>query len=195
MKQLFTLDITKNKSIFYSNEYCNPGEEEIFNYVVIETAEKGSYVFHDQIEVLRVYYKQEIILKWELTKETKTVDNIILNKATTSYKDKQWIAWYNPNIPLNSGPFIFGNLPGLIYEVSTDDFKITLASIENKNKNCAKISNKEKTIDKESYDKYNKELLEILKAGYGKKTNIFDNMTMQSLFENSIKKDLLRELL
>jgi len=34
-----------------------------------------------------------------------------------------------------------------------------------------------------------------LKAGYGKKTNVFDNMTMQSLFENSIKKDLFRELL
>ena len=80
-------------------------------------------------------------------------------------------------------------------KVNTDDFKITLASIENKNKNCAKISNKEKPIDKESYNKYNKELLETLKAGYGKKTNVFDNMTMQSLFENSIKKDLFRELL
>lgn len=55
----------------------------------------------------------------------------MLNKATTSYKDKQWtIAWYNPSIPLNFSYFIFGNLPGLIYEVNTDDFKITLASIE-----------------------------------------------------------------
>ena len=195
MRQLFTLDITGNKSLFYSNEYCNLEEMEIFNYVVIENAEKGNYIFHDQIEILRVYYKQEITLKWKITKDTKVVDNIVLNKATTSYKDKQWTAWYNPSIPLNFGPFIFGNLPGLIYEVNTDDFKITLASIENKNKNCAKISNKEKPIDKESYNKYNKELLETLKAGYGKKTNVFDNMTMQSLFENSIKKDLFRELL
>lgn len=192
MKQLFTLDITKNKSLFYSNEYCKPGEDEIFNYVIVETSEKGNYIFHDQIETLRVYYKQELTLKWELHNETKTLNNIVLQKATTTYKDKQWTAWYNSNIPLNSGPFIFGNLPGLIYEVNTNNFNITLTSIENKNKNCVKISSKEKPIDRESYTKYNKELLEILKAGYEKRTNVFDNMTMQSLFENSIKKDLFR---
>ena len=195
MKQLFTLDIKGNKSLFYSNEYCKPEKEEIFNYVVFETSEEGNHIFHDQIEVLKVFYKVEITLKWELQDETKTVNNIELHKATTTYKNKQWTAWYNPNIPLNSGPFIFKNLPGLIYEISTNNFNITLTSIENKNKNCVEISSKEKPIDKESYNKYNKELLEILKAGYGKKTNVFDNMTMQSLFENSIKKDLFREFL
>ena len=88
MRQLFTLDITGNKSLFYSNEYCNPEEMEIFNYVVIENAEKGNYIFHDQIEILRVYYKQEITLKWKITKDTKVVDNIVLNKATTAARPK-----------------------------------------------------------------------------------------------------------
>ena len=195
ISQLFTLDINGNKSVFYSNEYCNADKEEIFNYVIIENADKENYIFHDQLEVLKVYYKQKIALQWELTDEKKNIDNVILNKAITHYKNKKWIAWYNPNISISSGPFIFGNLPGLIYEVSSDDFKISLASIKNKTKNCIKISSKEKPIDKESYDKYNKDLLETLKEGYRKKTNVFDNLTMQTLFENSIKKDLFREFL
>ena len=195
LSQNFILDISGNKSDFYSTEYCAKNDKDINNYTIIEKNTNNSIILkHDHLEDVNVFIKEDDKLLWKVLKETKMVDDIKLFKAMTTYKKINWIAWYNPMIPINDGPFIFKGLPGLIYEIQSKILFIKLGSISKEVKNCIKIPKNEKEISDEAYKKYNIELLQILKDGYRNKTNASGNLTLESLIETSIKKDLFREL-
>ncbi|WCM43537.1 GLPGLI family protein (plasmid) [Flavobacterium sp. CBA20B-1] len=60
-------------------------------------------------------------LKWNLQKETKTVNNIECFKATTNFRGNDWDVWYAPSIPYPYGPWKLHGLPGLILEAKTKD--------------------------------------------------------------------------
>lgn len=55
---------------------------------------------------------------WKISNETKQVQNYTLQKATTKFGGRNWIAWFNKDIPFNEGPFKFSGLPGLVFEIS-----------------------------------------------------------------------------
>lgn len=59
-------------------------------------------------------------INWKLSTETKKVGNYSLQKATTTFGGRNWIAWFNTEINLNEGPYKFRGLPGLIFEISDD---------------------------------------------------------------------------
>lgn len=195
LSQDFILDITTNKSVFYSSEYCGKMDKDINNYTIIEKNINNNVILkHDHVEDVNVFIKEDDKLDWKILSETKMIDKTKLFKATTTYKNIKWIAWYNPAIPINDGPFIFKGLPGLIYEIQSTVLSINLTGINKTLQSCVKIPKNEKKISDEAYKKYNEELLQILKDGYRNKTDTFDNLTLQSLIETSIKKDLFREL-
>ncbi|WP_052158287.1 GLPGLI family protein [Lacinutrix jangbogonensis] len=54
---------------------------------------------------------------WELIEEEKTIGNIVCYKAKTTYRGRDYIAWYAPSIQLMFGPWKFSGLPGLILEI------------------------------------------------------------------------------
>lgn len=106
-----------------------------------------------------INYETELSFRdiiWNL-KDEKHKNNIELKKAITTYLGRQWIAWYNDNIPINDGPFIFKNLPGLIVELYDveNNYNWTLSQykydVNNQNKEilakrikkAIKLSNKE----------------------------------------------------
>lgn len=60
------------------------------------------------------------VLDWNLSKETKKVGNYNLQKATTIFGGRNWIAWFNTELNLNEGPYKFRGLPGLIFEIIDD---------------------------------------------------------------------------
>lgn len=64
--------------------------------------------------------KTEDPIKWNLSIETKKSGNYKLQKATTKFGGRNWTAWFNPEIPLNEGPYKFRGLPGLIFEITDD---------------------------------------------------------------------------
>jgi hypothetical protein len=45
-------------------------------------------------------------------------------KATGHYRGRDYEAWYAPDIPIPSGPYKFGGLPGLILEMRSTDGKV-----------------------------------------------------------------------
>ena len=69
--------------------------------------------------------KKEISRNWNITTETKYIDNYKCYKAITEYIVTNpkgifrhpVIAWFCPEIPLPFGPNGYGNLPGLILEL------------------------------------------------------------------------------
>ena len=59
-------------------------------------------------------------ISWKLSTETKKVKTYNLQKATTTFGGRKWIAWFNTEINLNEGPYKFRGLPGLIFEIADD---------------------------------------------------------------------------
>ena len=65
--------------------------------------------------------------EWKLISEKKKIGNYSCNKAIN---DKNIIAWYCPEIPVNDGPYLFQGLPGLIMEIETTSKTIIMQNIE-----------------------------------------------------------------
>ena len=56
-------------------------------------------------------------INWNISHETKQVQQYTLQKATATFGGRNWIAWFNKDIPFNEGPFKFSGLPGLVFEI------------------------------------------------------------------------------
>ncbi|REC64015.1 GLPGLI family protein [Chryseobacterium pennae] len=56
-------------------------------------------------------------INWKLSDETKVDGQYTLQKATTDFGGRQWIAWFCKDINLSEGPYKFRGLPGLIFEI------------------------------------------------------------------------------
>ncbi len=60
-------------------------------------------------------------MKWEKLKETKNISNYKCKAAKTTFRGRTYIAYYTEKIPISTGPWKFGGLPGLILEVRCKD--------------------------------------------------------------------------
>ncbi len=59
-------------------------------------------------------------ISWKITKDTASFSGVHCQKATTHFKGRNWIAWYAPDMPFQSGPWKLNGLPGLIIEAYDD---------------------------------------------------------------------------
>lgn len=55
-------------------------------------------------------------LKWQIHDEFKTIEGIRCQKAQGYFRGRNYIAWFSESIPIPSGPWKLGGLPGLIIE-------------------------------------------------------------------------------
>lgn len=85
-----------------------------------------------------VSYEEPNNLKWKLVNEFKKIGNTNCQKAVATKYGRNWIAFFNPKIPLNFGPYKFNNLPGLIVELydDKDDFHYKLYSFKKRKGVC-----------------------------------------------------------
>ncbi|WP_223599186.1 GLPGLI family protein [Chryseobacterium sp. GVT01B] len=95
-------------------------------------------------------YKELVIKNWKLINESKVINTINCKKAEVTFKGRNWIAWYSPEIPLPYGPYKFSGLPGLIIKITDDkgDFDFELV----KSLSASKLKGKLITIRKSRYN-------------------------------------------
>ncbi|WP_329905226.1 GLPGLI family protein [Porphyromonas pogonae] len=136
------LAIGKDVSVFYSpltfemdTLNASPKGEEIFMKRFSDAFDKGiilskkymTYIFknypHGAVTVTDIIntdaYLYEDKLndqKWHIEDSTKSILNYECQKATCTYRGRQWTAWFAPEIPIGNGPWLLGGLPGLIME-------------------------------------------------------------------------------
>jgi len=55
-------------------------------------------------------------INWKISKDTASFSGIHCQKATAYFKGRNWIAWFAPELPFQSGPWKLNGLPGLILE-------------------------------------------------------------------------------
>lgn len=131
------------------------------------------YFLKDKSEVLFTYnlLKNNYLVEdklpktdWVLTSEKRVIEDLICYKATTTFRGRNWTAWYSPDIPIMYGPWKFYGLPGIIVEIKEDTnrfaFVLTGYSLNSKSivpkinpKDFKKVSMKKMAeITDEAYD-------------------------------------------
>ena len=83
---------------------------------------------------MKTFYYDEKMEKpqWKLHSETKQIEGYNCQKATASFKGREWTAWYTSELPFSDGPWKLWGLPGLILEAqdSKGYFHFTFRGIE-----------------------------------------------------------------
>ncbi|TRW22781.1 GLPGLI family protein [Flavobacterium zepuense] len=145
----FGLIINKEGAKFYNEEYNSPtlmGDEEMIRLSLllfaqysgdVYTLDKSVYEQHLQGNK-SVYTKAPVLNNWVISKETKVINGRLCQKATTDYvvKNKLGVfnhpvtAWYCTVLNYSYGPIGYGNLPGLITELTVRNVTYNLAKIE-----------------------------------------------------------------
>ncbi|WP_130735273.1 GLPGLI family protein [Flavobacterium sp. J27] len=100
-------------------------------------------------------------MNWDLQEGTKQIGKYYCNQATTTFRGRNYTAWYSLELPYNIGPWKFNNLPGVILEVKDDTNEVmyTVTSItipynvkiKDISKNVKTISRKEYLIELDDY--------------------------------------------
>lgn len=116
-------------------------------------------------------------INWNLTKETVIKNSIVLHKATTTFRGRNYIALYDPATAIPYGPWKLNGLPGLIYEVYDTEkvFHWYITAILHKDLNL-NIPKFRKTISLQEFNNfvknYEENLTIQLKNNYGRDANV-----------------------
>ncbi|WP_417884999.1 GLPGLI family protein [Zunongwangia sp.] len=89
-----------------------------FNYRIFKNKPDNKVGYGIKLLSDKLYYPETLDqIKWEIQSEVKEVSGYEVQKATTSFGGRDFIAWFTPEIPLSDGPYKFAGLPGLILEL------------------------------------------------------------------------------
>lgn len=73
-----------------------------------------------QEKIINLYLLEEAlpVINWKITADTASFGSLHCQKATTTFKGRNYEAWFCPALPFRSGPWKLNGLPGLIVEAS-----------------------------------------------------------------------------
>jgi GLPGLI family protein len=102
------------------------------------------------------------IIAWNISEETKKINQHDCNKATCSFRGRNYTVWFTPDIQTGFGPIKLNGLPGLILEVSDDTKEVVLhaKTIKQEEK---KIENEPSGINVISLSEFKKSVINDLK--------------------------------
>lgn len=149
--------IKKNLGIKELNMIIPVISKTAFKRIVIKSLSVDSITVQGNVYATRYEFKDKAPkFNWSLKNRTKTILNYKVKKAIVNYGGRNWTAWYAEDIPINSGPYIFGNLPGLILELYDDknNFHFLVAGMDN--------------TEKEIYKRIESKILKTTKAAFFK---------------------------
>ena len=165
-ESVYQLEIKKDKSIYFRLKRNFTNKEG--NDVIKLNKNIVPFVYNN-FTSKKAIYNQPVFNKimfvedplpmqvWSLQSETKKINNINCKKATTSFRGRNYTAWYTEDIPIIGGPWKFNGLPGLILAVSSEDGALSIEANKIEKKNNLTLTkfniNKKKLISWEEYCK------------------------------------------
>ena len=92
-----------------------PGDQS----VIIKNYPAGRITVTDRVMMDQYTYTEPVNdFKWIILPDTDTLFNFLCQKATTTFRGRDYEAWFAPGIPINEGPWKFSGLPGLVLKIS-----------------------------------------------------------------------------
>ncbi|MFC0344659.1 GLPGLI family protein [Epilithonimonas hispanica] len=130
-KKVSVLDIEKNRVKFFPEDFLIKDSIRIktgnynysyenFDYQLIRYNNSGVNINYATIVPLYYSYTTNDNQDWKIVNETKEVNGLQLQKATTFFGGRHWEAWFSLSFPFQEGPYKFRGLPGLIVELKDD---------------------------------------------------------------------------
>jgi GLPGLI family protein len=156
---LDTLIVTKVKG---KEDYWTDPENKI-NFC--KTNKDGSYQRMEKVFDQEVYVNGKNDIQWEFTNETREILGYQCTKAVSKDKDLLLTVWFTKEIPIQAGPSMFNNLPGLV--LWAEDYFSTISvnkisyetNDSNYNKAVENVTNKLKKIEDDDFSNENVFLL------------------------------------
>jgi len=129
IKENFNLDISKDEMKYYNriyyindsifatkNQYGFKGYKQTsFLIKKNDNNEYQNYEYIGDVNFYKIDEKAE--QNWKITDSIKIADELHLQKATTQFGGRSWVAWFSKDIPIPYGPYKFNGLPGLIVDL------------------------------------------------------------------------------
>ena len=143
-KELMNLDVSRDGSSFYSREkfvYDSLTNAELTKAEAIQSThvDLGKIRNNSKVSfsVSKNYQKSETKLhtsingdkyeildgeniNWTIITENSEIQGYKVQKATTDFLGRKWIAWFTNDIQIQDGPYKFKGLPGLILQISDE---------------------------------------------------------------------------
>lgn len=96
------------------------------NPFIYKDFNEGKLLLSDYIST-KLYLINDTLnnFKWKIYKEYKVINKLKCKKATTNFRGRNYVAWFSEDIALQSGPWKFCGLPGLVVKVSDDQSNFT----------------------------------------------------------------------
>ena len=104
-----------------------------------------------------LYTENTPVFDWKMQAGSATICGYVCKKATTSFRGRNYTAWYAPKIAHSDGPWKFRGLPGLILKVTDEknEYSFECVAIE-KSKNNEAIYYKDRDYFKTNRVQFNK---------------------------------------
>lgn len=131
--QNFLEDVKSKKGLDYirsnSFRYYKQSETDIIIHnfktkqfkIIDKLAAYGpTYCYLDSVEVPN----------WQLSKDTLTILNHLCQRATATFKGRNYTAWFATDIPISVGPWQYTGLPGLILRIHDKKGQISFDATE-----------------------------------------------------------------
>lgn len=217
------IDENSNSAIYYNRAYFeldsiyNKTGEFGFSDFKMTDFVKQNFVnstFNSEIKMLnRDVFNLPIekTKNWKIQEETREIEGKVHQKAILTYGGRNWIAWFDKNSPINAGPYVFGNLPGLIVELNDDKnfFQFELIDVQkfSETQKIDFLTTLEKNAIKISLEKYKQLMIQFYQNPFGDMMKGIENsnqpirlddgtlLTKQNLKESEevIRKRLMRQ--
>ncbi|WP_312305762.1 GLPGLI family protein [Chryseobacterium sp.] len=102
--------------------------------VLVKDFSGNKVIVQDRVNITYQYGENQPIIEWKLENEAKDILGYLCSKATTQYRGRKYTAWYSKEIPINNGPYVFQNLPGLILDIEDNkrNFHFTAIAMDKK---------------------------------------------------------------
>lgn len=114
--------IIEDMSVVYDDEFRELCEK--WNYrshtrkLYREHSDVGMLKIYDSVGMDKYWYKEpQPEFDWVIDDDTRQIGPYVCRKATTTFRGRDWVAWYAEEIPVSEGPWKFAGLPGLIVQV------------------------------------------------------------------------------
>lgn len=87
----------------------------LFSYTIYKNHLTNQVTYADAIANKKYRYdEQPDAVRWRTAPETQSVAGYRCQRATTSFRGRDYVAWFTRQIPVSDGPYKFSGLPGLI---------------------------------------------------------------------------------
>lgn len=102
----------------------------VFDQVLaIDYPDKGEVLFQQYGGEYKRYIDDNATQNWVIRDTTEDILGYVCRVATTTYRGRDYEAWFAEEIPLAYGPYVFRGLPGLIFKIYDIDHEYEFSLI------------------------------------------------------------------